>query len=66
MPKYPKIIVRIIGKDSNVFGIIGKVSAALKKAKVPKEEVSKFTKDAFQCHSYDDVLNLVMDTVEVC
>ena len=66
MPKYPKIKVKLVGADSNVFGIIGKVSSAMKKGGVPAEEVKAFTNQAFGSGSYDEVLRLVMELVEVC
>ena len=53
------------GEDGNVFNIIGLVSRALKRYKVPAAEVSKFQNAAFTSKSYDAVLRLCMEWVEV-
>jgi hypothetical protein len=63
--KYPEITVKLIGENGNVFNIIGLVSRALKRGKVPASEVSKFQNDAFSSPSYDAVLQLCMEWVEV-
>ena len=62
---YPDVTVRLTGTDGNVFAIIGNVKRAMKKAKVPNEEITAFTEACFECVSYDDVLIKVMQTVEV-
>lgn len=56
--------VKLIGADSNVFNIIGLVSKALKRAGL-RDEAAEFTRKAFSAGSYDAVLALVMDYVEV-
>ena len=55
---------KLIGTDGNVFSIIGKVSGCLKRAKM-NTEAEEFTNQAFQCTSYDEVLRLCMNYVEV-
>jgi hypothetical protein len=62
--KTPKPTVQLNGEDGNVFGIIGRVSKALKRAGMPEEAI-EFTTKAFACHSYDDVLQLCFAYVEV-
>lgn len=62
---YPDITVRLIGKDGNAFAIIGKVSTAMRNARVPEPEIAAFNNAAFDSKSYDDLLQLVMRTVEV-
>lgn len=55
---------KLIGTDGNVFSIIGKVSDILRKNK--KHELAKeFRKKSTECHSYDEVLRLVTEYVEV-
>ena len=44
--KYPEIKVRLTGTDGNAFAVMGKVATALKKAKVTKEAVDTFYKEA--------------------
>ena len=62
--KYPGVTVCLTGTNSNVFAIIGAVSRALKRAG-EREAAEAFPSDAMDCESYDDVLRLVMETVEV-
>jgi len=56
--------VKLIGKDGNVFAIIGKVSKALKQANL-QDQAREFTEKAMTSKSYDEVLCLVMNYVEV-
>lgn len=60
--KKPK--VKLVGTDGNVFSIIGKVSGALKRAGM-EEQAKEFTKKAFTSKSYDEVLGLCFEYVEV-
>jgi hypothetical protein len=55
---------KLTGTDGNVFAIIGKVSRTLKDSGL-KSEASEFTSKAMQCGSYDDVLALCFNYVEV-
>jgi hypothetical protein len=59
-----KPTVRLVGEDGNVFAIIGRVSKALNRAGM-RDRASEFTKRAMASHSYDDVLRLAMEYVEV-
>ena len=56
--------VKLTGEDGNVFLIIGRVSRALKAAGFT-EEAETFQQKAMSCDSYDEVLCLCMETVEV-
>jgi hypothetical protein len=60
----PKPVCRLVGTDGNVFSIIGRVQRALKDAGQP-ERASEFVQRAFQARSYDEVLGLCADYVEV-
>jgi hypothetical protein len=58
MPKYPNVKITLgdlDGPDGNAFMILGKVTGALKKAGVPKDEVDAFLKDATS-GKYDHLL----------
>jgi len=55
---------KLIGKDGNVFNIIGIVSKTLKKEGMTKE-ASEFTAKAFNSESYDTVLCLCSNYVEI-
>lgn len=60
----PLPVCRLIGTDGNVFAIIGMVRRTLREAGQP-ERASAFEERAFQSRSYDEVLQLCMDYVEV-
>jgi hypothetical protein len=54
----------LLGTDGNVFAIIGKVSKSLKKARL-KDQAKEFQDKAFNSGSYDEVLSLCMEYVEI-
>ena len=55
--------VNIADVDGNVFGIIGAVRSALRKAGY-KDEATVFVKDAYTKSTYDEVLQLAMTYVD--
>lgn len=55
---------RLVGTDGNVFAIIGTVSQALRRAKQP-EKAQEFQSLAMASSSYDEVLTLCSEFVEV-
>lgn len=55
---------KLIGTDSNVFAIIGTVRRTLRRAG-QEDRAKEFTERAMTSSSYDDVLALVFDYVEV-
>jgi hypothetical protein len=63
-PTYPDVEVALVGEDGNAFAIIGRVSKALKSAGYP-DAAAEFRVAAFASSSYDDLLALTMQTVEV-
>lgn len=63
--KYPNITVPLTSTDSNVFALIGAVSLALRRAKVPHDEIAQGKRDCLGQPSYDHVLQLIMKTVDV-
>jgi len=58
-----KINVKLLGTDGNAFAILGKVSAALKKAGKEKE-AKEFMKEATK-GDYDHLLQTAMKFVNV-
>ena len=44
--KYPKIKVKLVGKDGNAFAIMGRVTKALRSAGVSDEEIGAFRTEA--------------------
>ena len=61
--KYPEIKVKMVGEDGNAFAILGRVTKALRNARVPLEERKKFQADATKT-DYTNVLQTVMRWVE--
>ncbi|EAI5618880.1 hypothetical protein B5L30_04855 [Campylobacter coli] len=60
--KYPNVYVKLVGEDGNAFSILARVSNALKKVGVSKEEISQFQKEAMS-NDYNHLLNVVQDWV---
>lgn len=63
-PTYPDVTVKLIGEDGNAALIIGRVAKVLRR-EVSAEAANKFADEAFDLSSYDDVLRLVIKTVNV-
>ena len=55
---------KLIGEDGNVFFIIGKVTRTLKEFGYP-DKAKEFKEKATASKSYDEVLQLAMDYVEI-
>jgi hypothetical protein len=55
---------KLIGEDGNVFNLIGLTSRTLKEAG-QRAEAKEFMERAFACHSYDAVLTLIGEYVEI-
>jgi len=56
--------VKLVGTDGNVFAIIGTVAQAIQNSE-GRDAANAFREAATQCGSYDEVLQLVIQTVEV-
>lgn len=63
-PKYPNVHVELIGQDGNAFAILGRVSRAMERAKVPAEDRSAFQAEATS-GDYDHLLRTVTKWVSV-
>jgi hypothetical protein len=63
-PKYPKIKVKLSGKDGNAFNLMGIVQHAMRKGGVPREEISKCMDEAMS-GDYDHLLQTLMSWVNV-
>lgn len=59
-----KPICKLIGIDGNVFNIIGLVVKTLKRAG-QADKAKEFANRAMQAASYDDVLVMLSDYVEI-
>ena len=64
MVKYPDVTVQLTGQDGNAFSIMGRVSQAIRKAH-GQEAGKQFSTEAMMSSSYDALLQLVMETVNV-
>ena len=61
--RYPEVRVRLVGEDGNAFFILGRVTAALKKAGATKEERNEFMMEATS-GDYDHLLATVCRWVD--
>lgn len=61
--KLPKC--KLVGTDGNVFAVIGKVKRTLRNAGLV-EQALEFPTKAMACGSYDEVLRLCFEYVDVC
>ena len=64
VPKYPDVVVPLVGGDGNAFAIIGAVTNALRRADVPTDEIESFKTEAMS-GDYDNVLQTAMAWVTV-
>jgi len=55
---------QLVGTDGNVFAVIGAVGRALRSAGL-HDRAAEFQRRAFGAHSYDEVLALCFDFVDV-
>lgn len=60
----PDVHVQLAGTDGNAFMVIGRVTAALKRAGL-RDAADRFASDAMDSGSYDALLQLAMRTVAV-
>ena len=63
-PKYPDIVVQLIGEDGNAFGILGIVTKAMRNACIDGKERSQFMFEA-TAGDYDNLLTVVQQWVTV-
>ncbi len=59
-----KPICRLSGKDGNVYSVIGRVTSVLNRSG-QREKAEEFTKQALSAESYDAVIKLCFDFVDV-
>jgi len=64
MDRTEKPPCKLVGEDGNAFTIMGLVSRALKDADM-REAATEYMGKATRCHSYDELLQLTMEYVEV-
>jgi hypothetical protein len=54
-PKYPHVRVQLIGRDRDAFAVLGRVCVALRRAKVPNDQIRAFMTDAMSS-DYDHLM----------
>lgn len=64
MPKFPHVKVKLTGRDGNAMSIIAAVRHAMRKAGIPQSEITAYS-EAAMSDTYDNLLRLTMETVEV-
>lgn len=64
-PKYPNIKFKLVGEDGNIFFIMGRLSRKLESKKVPQEEIDEVINKIMTSQSYDEALQIIMQTVNV-
>lgn len=64
MVKFPDIEVQLTGTDGNAFAILGKVTGAMRRARVPKETIEEFQAEAMS-GDYNKLLATCMEWVDV-
>jgi hypothetical protein len=62
--KYPEVKVQLTGENGNAFAIIGACVRAARKAKLPKEKIDEFQKEAMS-GDYDNLLQTCMRWFDV-
>lgn len=63
--RYPAVTVHLsTGRDGNAYGIVAAVSKALRR-EIGSDAATDFAETAMGCGSYDDLLTLVHQTVNV-
>lgn len=60
--KYPDVNVALVGEDGNAFAILGRVTGALRRAGVDKDERDAFVAEATS-GDYDNLLRTVLGWV---
>jgi hypothetical protein len=57
--KYPDVTVKLVGEDGNAFAILGRITRAMRKAKIDSAEVKSFQDEATR-GDYDHLLATCM------
>ncbi len=60
-----RVAVKLVGRDGNVFVIIGACMKACRRAGWPQEDVVAMQRHLTDSHSYDEVLRKVLELFDV-
>ena len=61
-PKYPAIVVPLVGEDGNAVAIMGRVANAMRKSGVAQEEINQYL-DESMSGDYDNLLRTAIKWV---
>ena len=61
-PKYPAIVVALVGEDGNGVAIMGRVANAMRKSGVAQEEINQYL-DESMSGDYDNLLRTAIKWV---
>lgn len=64
MVKFPKVKVKLVGEDGNAFSILGRVTGAMRKGGVSKEDIEKYREEAMS-GDYNNLLYVTAQYVSV-
>lgn len=62
--RYPDVVVPLVGEDGNAWSILGRVTRALERADVERDEINEFLDEAMS-GDYDHLLYTVTRWVSV-
>lgn len=62
--KFPDIKVQLTGHDGNAFSVLGRVCEAMRRAKVSREDIAAFQKEAMS-GDYDHLLKTCTHWVSI-
>jgi hypothetical protein len=62
--KFPQVSVELVGHDGNAFAIMGRVSKAMQRAGVDREDIDQYKKESMS-GDYDHLLRVAMSYVNV-
>jgi len=63
-PKYPEVVVKLVGEDGNAHAILGRVQYELRLAGVSQEQINQFLEEATS-GDYDHLLATCQRWVKV-
>lgn len=63
-PKYPEIVVTLLGEDGNAFAIMGAVKKALRRNGVSDEEIAQYSTESMS-GDYNNLIQTAMKWVTI-
>ena len=66
MCKYPHIVVKLVGEKYDLIGVVAKVSNEMYHAGAPLYDSATFARRAMNAATYDIVISIAREYVEIC